>query len=98
MDLPARRDPAKPLSRDAVFNIWKRTAVAAGLPKGQRYGWHSVRRQFANELRDVSLKDLAHLGGWKNAATILTCYQHPDEGTQRAALEKRRDLAKAAVS
>lgn len=95
---PSRPDSSKPLSGDAVFNIWKRAAVIAGLPEGERYGWHSVRRQFANELRDVPMKDLLNLGGWKNAATILTCYQKPEEGTQRAALEKRRELAKEAVS
>jgi len=40
----------------------------------------------------MPLKDLAHLGGWKDPATILKCYQKPDEATQRAALEQRQTL------
>jgi len=35
---------------------------------------------------------LAYLGGWKDPKTLLTCYQQPDEGTQRRALESRRTL------
>jgi hypothetical protein len=40
----------------------------------------------------IPRKDLAHLGGWKDPATILECYQKPDEATQRAALEQRQTL------
>lgn len=55
-------------------------------------GYHSLRRQFATELKDAPLKDLAYLGGWKDPKTLLTCYQQADEGTQRRALESRRRL------
>ena len=72
------------------MHYWKRLAVRAGLPSGARYGWHSVRRQFASELKQTNLKDLCELGGWKGAATLLTCYIAPDPATQREALEKRR--------
>ena len=30
------------------------------------------------------------LGRWKNAKTVLACYQRPDEGQLRKALEARR--------
>ena len=55
-----------------------------------------------NPLRGLSLpkeesprrpmKDLCHLGGWKNPQAILTCYQKPDEDTMRQALESRKRL------
>jgi hypothetical protein len=67
-------------------------ARSAGLPSAERYGWLSLRRKFASELKHTSLRDLAHLGGWKNTHTILSCYQQPDEPTQREALAQRRPL------
>lgn len=83
------RDATLCLSRHAVCNLWKRIARKAGLPEGQRYGWHALRRKFANELRTTPLRDLAHLGGWKNPQTIVCVYQQPDEATQRLALANR---------
>ena len=32
------------------------------------------------------------LGGWKNAETILKCYQWPDTETQREALRRRKPI------
>lgn len=78
--------PTQPLSRDAVNNLWKRMAVKAELPEGERYGWHSCRRAFANRLRKAPLRDLQDLGGWKTAATVLSVYLRPDEEAQRQAL------------
>jgi hypothetical protein len=43
-------------------------------------------------LKATPLKDLCAMGGWKNPHTILTCYQHADEETQRAAMAKRVKL------
>jgi len=73
-------------------------ARRAGLPTGQRLGWHALRRKFGNELRRIPLEDLHDLGGWKNAATILTCYQQPSEQAQREGLEQRREVRVGAVS
>ena len=39
---------------------------------------------------DQPLKVLCQLGGWKNARTVLDCYQRADEGHLRKALESRR--------
>jgi integrase len=96
-DLPAAREPSRCRSGDAVFNLWKRLAARAGLPKGERYGWHSLRRKFASEMKHTPLRDLAHLGGWKSTQTIVTCYQQPDEATQRDALAQRRPLRASGV-
>jgi len=77
------------MSGDAVFNLWKRIAAKADLPSGQRFGWHSLRRKFATELRNTNLRDLCDLGGWKSIQTLLSCYVRPDEDSQRTALEER---------
>jgi hypothetical protein len=41
---------------------------------------------------DLPLKVLCELGGWKNAKTVLQCYQKPDEGQLRQALANRRRI------
>ena len=38
---------------------------------------------------DQPLKVLSELGGWKEAQTILKCYQHPDQDVLAAALRSR---------
>jgi integrase len=86
------------MSGDAVFNVWKRFAEAAGLPKGERFGWHSLRRKFATALLNRNLRDLCDLGGWKSIQTVLSCYVRPDEDSQRRALTERSTLRKAAIS
>ena len=74
-----------------------RPAVArgpqGGLARVHLHGWHSLRRQFATELKTIPLPDLAELGGWKDTRTILTCYQRPDAVTMRKALDERERLA-----
>ena len=52
-------------------------------------GWHSLRRKFASDLMDQPLKVLCELGGWKEAKTVLHCYQRADEAQLRKALESR---------
>lgn len=90
---PARRGNAGGcLTGDAVSHLWVRLASKAALPTGQRFGWHALRRQFANELRTTNLKDLTALGGWKSPQTVVTVYMKPDEATQRAALAERQAL------
>ena len=46
--------------------------------------------KFASDLMDQPLKVLCELGGWKEARTVLQCYQQADEGQLRTALENRR--------
>jgi len=66
--------------------------VLAKLPPERGRGWHSLRRKFATELKHAPLKDLCALGGWKDAQTILKCYQQADPVTMRRALETRQPL------
>ncbi len=89
---PSDDNPAEPRPRITFGKWWKRAEALAQLKPAKGRGYQSLRRQFATELKDAPLKDLAYLGGWKDPKTLLTCYQQPDEGTQRPALESRRRL------
>jgi hypothetical protein len=88
--VPGAGDPDQPASRHLVRDWWERAAKLADLPKGKRLGWHSLRRQWATEMKETPLKDLCYMGGWKSPMTVLTCYQQPDTETQREALAKRK--------
>lgn len=89
---PSPTDPREPVSRHLVRDWWKRGEVLAKLPPERGRGWHSLRRKFATELKHAPLKDLCTLGGWKDAQTILKCYQQADPVTMRRALETRQRL------
>ena len=38
------------------------------------------------------LKVLCKLGGWKDAETVLNCYQRPDQDSLREALDRRKTV------
>lgn len=88
--MPSPKDAQAPCSRHLLRDWWKRAELKAGLEPVRGRGWHSLRRKFATELKEVPLKDLCHLGGWRSAQTVLACYQQADEETMRTALESRR--------
>ena len=88
---PSPEDPTKPCSRHLMRDWMAKALERIGLA-GQRYGWHSFRRKFATELKDLPLTDLCALGGWKDPRTILKCYQFPDLATMRTGLAQRRVL------
>lgn len=78
------------VGRHQFNDWWQQATTRAELPVVVGRGWHSLRRAFATDLKATPLKDLCQLGGWKSAATVLTCYQQADEATMRTALESRR--------
>jgi integrase len=64
--------------------------------------WHMFRRVWATERKDLPLKDVAAVGGWKDTSTLLR-YQQPDEATMRHVAEfqkpsKPRPDAEQAIS
>jgi hypothetical protein len=59
-------------------------------------GLHPVRRKFASELKEMPLRDLAHLGGWKNPQTVLAVYQQPSIELQRRGSDTRKPLVASA--
>ena len=87
---PTSREEA--CSRHLMRDWWKRGEALAGLPPSPRRGWHALRRNFATALKEIPLKDLCALGGWRDPQTILKCYQSADETTMRSALANRRQL------
>ena len=73
--LPSPKHPLKPVSPSQPHVWWCRAEQLAGIERKHRRGWHSLRRKFASDLMDQPLKVLCELGGWKNAKTVLNCYQ-----------------------
>ncbi len=88
--LPAPKNPSKSMGPGVAREWWGRAERLAGLEPKRGRGWHSLRRKFASDLMDQPLKVLCELGGWKEARTVLQCYQQADEGQLRTALENRR--------
>ena len=88
--LPSTKYPLKCVGSSQPRDWWCRAEKLARLEPKRRRGWHSLRRKFASDLMDQPLKVLCELGGWKNAQTVLKCYQRPDEGQLRQALANRR--------
>lgn len=86
---PSPADSEKACSRHIMRDWMERCLKTIGIARGERYGWHSLRRQFATELKHVPLPDLCALGGWTDPQTILKCYARPDVETMRSALENR---------
>ena len=87
--LPAPRNPLAYLGAARLHAWWSKAQILAGLDPMPGRGWHSLRRKFASDLMDQPLKVLCALGGWKTAKTVLECYQRPDAGQLRKALEAR---------
>ncbi|MCY3729738.1 MAG: tyrosine-type recombinase/integrase, partial [Rhodospirillaceae bacterium] len=88
--LTSSRDATRCMGRATAQKWWKQAETLAGLEPKARRGWHSLRRKFASDLMDLPLKVLCELGGWKKPQTVLRCYQRPDAGQLRTALEGRR--------
>ncbi len=61
----------------------------AGLEPIRWLGWHSLRRRFATDLKQIPLRDLCDLGGWKDPDTVVRCYQATDEEDLRRAITSR---------
>ena len=67
----------------------------SGLRHLRKAGFHCFRRKFASELKDVPLKDLMALGGWRDPKTVIQCYQQADLGRVCQALADRKPLTKS---
>jgi integrase len=78
---PSHSDQSKALTRDA-FGHWLRKAEElAELPKLDGSLWHAYRRAWASARKDLPLKDVAAVGGWKDIQTLVNCYQQADDDT-----------------
>ena len=88
--LPSPKYRSRCVSCSWTQRWWEKAVALAGLESKRGRGWHSLRRKFASDLMDQPLKVLCELGGWKEAKTVLHCYQRADEAQLRTALESRR--------
>lgn len=92
------RKPDQPMDRH-LFDKWLQAAEKkAELPKLTGGLWHPYRRKWATERKHHSLKDVAAAGGWKDTATLLTCYQQPDAETLLAVMNEPRKVRDAALA
>ena len=96
--LPSVRRPEVPCPKGTLDKWFDETAEAAGVKLAAQSGWHSLRRKFATEMKDVPLKDLCYLGGWKDPKTLLSCYQQLDDDVMRRAFLGRRPFRGAQVA
>ena len=93
----AEHDPNKAIDRHQ-FDKWLAFAERkAGLPKLVGGLWHPYRRKWATERKHLSITDVAEAGGWKDTATLLTCYARPDNETLLAVMSEERKLRDRAV-
>lgn len=88
---PSSTEEPVALDRYRANDWWQKAAKLAALPTMKGLGWHSFRRKWAGEMRHVSPRELADLGGWTTAQTPLTIYVQPSLEAQRAALAQRRE-------
>ena len=87
---PAPKNASEACRKDFMTKLWKRAEKLAGLEPIYWLGWHSLRRRFATDLKQIPLRDLCDLGGWKDPDTVVKCYQSADEEDLRRAIRARR--------
>ena len=67
--------------------MWLKEAFRrGGLEKPAGSFWYTFRRAWATERKDLPLKDVAAVGGWRDTST-LPRDQQPDEATMRKVAE-----------
>lgn len=94
---PAPNAPDRPLSVQVAAQWLHRAEKLAGLDRIARGGWHALRRRWATARKDMSVKDVMQAGGWKDAGTLLRCYQVADvETMEQVVLQPSRLLKNAA--
>lgn len=54
-----------------------------------------LRRRWATKRKGMSLKDVAHVGGWKGTQVLQEVYQQADEETMEAVVLGARPLRAA---
>lgn len=53
----------------------------SGIEKLDGSLWHAYRRAWATSRKDLPAAHVAAAGGWKHVATMIRCYQMPDDAT-----------------
>ena len=85
---PSEADSSKPTDRWFMSRRLRWAYERASLEPLRGGLWHPFRRKFATERKHMPVMDVAQAGGWKEARTLLECYQQPDDATlQHVVLE-----------
>jgi integrase len=87
---PHPRNRRVPITRHLAAWWLKRAFELAKLERPDGSLWHTFRRLWATERKDLPLKDVAAAGGWSDTSTLLQCYQQPDPDTMRDVLDYER--------
>ena len=90
---PRVKKPSEPMPAELLTQWLAKAEAAAELPKLGGSMWHAYRRKFATERMHHPLKAVADAGGWKDVATLLTCYQQTDDATLLAVMGEERKVS-----
>jgi integrase len=90
---PGVKKPSEPMPAELLTQWLAKAETAAKLTKLAGSLWHAYRRKFATERMHHPLRAVADAGGWKDVATLLTCYQQTDESTLLAVMSEPRKLS-----
>lgn len=93
---PSFVDSARAVRRDS-FGHWLADAEThAKLTKLDGSLWHAYRRAWATARKDLPVTDVAAAGGWKDVATLIRCYQQPDDATLLRVMSEPRKVTERA--
>ena len=87
---PASKDRTKRLSRFHAKRWLRKAEILAELEHMEHGGWHMFRRGWATARKHLPLVDVAQAGGWRDTATVIKAYQHPDPKTTLAVVNGAR--------
>lgn len=60
--------------------------------------WHTFRRKWATERKDMPVMDVAEAGAWRDTATLLKSYQQSDEATVTRVVLEPPKLTRSGIS
>lgn len=83
---PSPRIRDQSLGREVFGKWWAQILAKAGTPHVRGFGWHSLRRKWANEHKHHHDTEVAAAGGWNDTQTLRKCYYQTDTASiQRVA-------------
>lgn len=89
---PRVKKPSQSMPAELLTQWLAKAEAVAELPKLAGSMWHAYRRKFATERMHHPLRAVADAGGWKDVATLVTCYQQTDEATLLAVMGEERKV------
>lgn len=78
---PSPLDPAQSMTRHLADKWLRKAERLALLEPQERSLWHAHRRKWGSERKHLPDVDVAAAGGWKDASSFKSAYQHADPDT-----------------